>query len=122
MRRATIVAATALFLAACSSSGGSGVPGTPDPGTASTVRATVNYVDTNARRIDVNLHDVNQSKTSSRGQSVYYDSHTEVLYQGQDYRPTDLERGDQIAVKGHNNNGQYLAETITVTRNATAAK
>lgn len=121
MRRATIAAATALLLAACGSSG-SGVRGTPDPVAASSVRATVNYVDTNARRIDVNVVDVKRSRTSSHGQSVFYDSHTEVVYQGRDYRPTDLERGDQIEVKGHDSNGQYVAEAITVTRNATAAR
>ena len=121
MRRATIAAA-ALLLAACGSSGGSGVRGTPDPGSASSVRATVNYVDTNARRIDVNVLEVKRSKTWSHGQFVYYDSPTEVVYQGQDYRPTDLERGDQIEVKGHDSNGQYVAEMITVTRNATATK
>ena len=125
MRRATIGAAAALLLAACSS-GGPGVPGgisgSPSPSTPSSVQATVNYVDTNAQRIDVNVYDVSQLKTSSSGQSVYYDSHTQVMYQGQNYRPADLERGDQVAVQGHNNNSQYLADMITVTRNGTTAR
>jgi hypothetical protein len=120
MRRATIALAAVLLLAACGTGGPGtlgGILGSANPSTPSSVGATVNYVDTNAQRIDVNVYDVNQLKTSSNGQSVYYDSHTQVVYQGQNYRPTDLERGDQIAVQGHNNNGHYLADTITVTRN-----
>jgi hypothetical protein len=32
---------------------------------------------------------------------------------------TDLERGDEIEVRGVNDNGRYLAQQITVTRDAT---
>lgn len=122
MRRAMITAAAVLLLAACGSSGNlgdvlGGILGSPNASTPSSVQGTVNFVDTNAQRIDVNVSTVNNLNTSANGQSIYYDSHTQVTYQGQTYRPTDLERGDQISVQGHNNNGQYVADTITVVRN-----
>jgi len=41
-----------------------------------------------------------------------------VLFQGQTYQPSDLERGDQIDARAYpGSNGQYVADTITVTRN-----
>lgn len=50
--------------------------------------------------------------------SIYYDSRTRVLFQGQTYQPSDLERGDQIDARAYpGSNGQYVADTITVTRN-----
>jgi hypothetical protein len=60
---------------------------------------------------------VNNLRNTQSGQSIYWTDQTRVEYQGQTYRPEDLERGDQIAVRGYNNNGQYVAEVITVTRN-----
>ncbi len=123
MRRATLVIATALLLAACGSSNPLGdlgtIFGSPNPQTSSTVSGSVTNVDTNARRIDLNVNYVNNLRpngSESTG-SVYYDQNTRVVYQGQNYSPSDLERGDQISVAGYNNNGQYLAQTITVTQN-----
>lgn len=122
MRRVLITAAAALLLAACGSTGNlgdvlGGILGSPNASTPSSVQGTVNYVDTNSQSINVNVSTVNNLNTSANGQTIYYDSHTQVVYQGQTYRPADLERGDQVSVQGHNNNGQYLADTITVTRN-----
>ena len=123
MRRATLVITAALLLAACGSSNPLGdlgtIFGSPNPQTASSVSGTVTNVDTNARRIDLNVGYVNNlrpSSTESTG-SIYYDQNTRVVYQNQTYSPTDLERGDEVSVTGVNNNGQYLAQTITVTRN-----
>ncbi len=123
MRRATLVIATALLLAACGSSNPLGdlgtIFGSPNPQTSPTVSGSVTNVDTNARRIDLNVNYVNNLRpngSESTG-SVYYDQNTRVVYQGQNYSPSDLERGDQISVAGYNNNGQYLAQTITVTQN-----
>jgi hypothetical protein len=39
-----------------------------------------------------------------------------VVFEGRDYRVEDLERGDQISVRGSNNDGRYVAETIEVLR------
>jgi hypothetical protein len=116
-----LILISVLALAACGSTGlgdlGS-ILGSPSPQTSSDVVATVNSVDTQAQRIDVTTSYVNNLRNTQSGQSIYYDSRTRVEYQGNTYAPADLERGDQISVKGYNNNGQYYAEVITVTRNA----
>jgi hypothetical protein len=119
MRKLSVLAAL-LLLAACSSGGLGdlgGILGSPSPSQSSDVQATVNYVDTSAQRIDVNVNYVNNLRNSQGGQSIYYDNNTRVLYQGRQYQVSDLERGDQISVRGSNNSGRYVADTITVTRN-----
>lgn len=119
MRKAILFLAVVL-LASCSSLGDlGGILGSPSPTTASSVNGTVTGVDTSNQRIDLNVSTVNNlrpSSTQTTG-SVYYDSSTRVVYQGHTYNPTDLERGDEVSVTGANNNGRYIASTITVTRN-----
>src|SRR5947199_1461205 len=126
MRKLSIVAALAavLLLAACGSNSGlgdlGGIFGTPQTSSSnpSSVQATVNFVDTSNQRIDVAVNYVNNLRNTQTGnQSIYYDNNTRVVYQGNNYNVSDLERGDQISVSGYNNNGRFLAETITVTRN-----
>jgi len=109
-----------LLLAACGSGGLGdlgGILGSPSSTQPSTVQGTVNLVDTSNHRIDINANYVNGLRNTQTGQSIYYDNHTRVVYQGRDYSVTDLERGDEISVTGSNNNGRYVADTITVTRN-----
>ncbi len=120
MRKLSLLAAMLLLLAACGSSGlgdlGT-ILGSPSPSQNSSVQATVNYVDTSAQRIDVNVNYVNNLRNTQNAQSIYYDSRTRVVYQGREYRPDDLERGDEISITGYNSSGRYIADTITVTRN-----
>ena len=124
MRIATLAVA-ALLLSACGSAGGtlgdlgSIILGSPSSTESSDVRGTVSGIDTNARRIDMNVSYVNNlrpTSTESRS-SIYYDNNTRVVYNNQNYAVTDLERGDEITVVGVNNDGRYLAQTITVVRN-----
>ena len=120
MRRTTWLFAALLLLAACGSStlGDLGsILGSPSATQPSDVQGTVNSVDSAAQRIDLDTRYVNNLRNTQTGQSIYWDSRTRVVYQGQDFRPTDLERGDEISVRGANDNGRYVAETITVTRN-----
>lgn len=122
MRIATLALAT-LLLGACGSSGGLGdlgsiILGSPSQSQPSDVRGSVSNVDTNARRIDLDVTYVNNLRSSGNSQrgSIYYDNNTRVVYQGNEYRVSDLERGDEIEVRGVNDNGRYLAQTITVVR------
>jgi hypothetical protein len=95
--------------------------GSTYPNNAQTaIQGTVSYVDTRAQRIDVTGAYVTglQTRQNNNTYSIYYDSRTRVLFQGQTYQPSDLERGDQIDARAYpGSNGQYVADTITVTRN-----
>lgn len=124
MRTASFALA-ALLLASCGSMGGGlgdisdiilGSPSTSQP---SDVRGQVANIDTRAQRIDLDVSYINnlRSTNNDRRGAIYYNDRTRVLYQNQEYRVTDLERGDEIAVRGFNDNGRYVAETITVLRN-----
>lgn len=122
MRIASLALAT-LLLAACGSGGtlgdlGNIILGSPSQSEPSDVRGSVAYVDTGARRIDLDVTYINNLRNTGNSQrgSIYYDNDTRVVYQGQNYNVTDLERGDEIEVRGHNDNGRYVAETITVVR------
>jgi len=124
MRIATL-AIMAMLLSACGSAGGTLgdigniILGSPSTSQSSDVRGTVTSIDTSARRIDLNVSYVNNLRPSSsdRTGSIYYDNNTRVEYNNSTYAVTDLERGDEISVVGVNDNGRYLAQTITVTRN-----
>jgi len=80
----------------------------------------VNYVDTTQQRIDVSSAYVTGLNTGNGGQgsySVYYSTSTPVYFQGNNYSPTNLERGDQVDISAYSNGGRYQADSITVTRN-----
>jgi hypothetical protein len=83
---------------------------------ASDVRGTVLLVDSGNRRIDLDVSYINNLRDDRRGSSIYYDSQTVVEFQGRTYRPEDLERGDEISVRGSNRDGRFVADRITVVR------
>lgn len=128
MTRKLILPAAAvaiLFLAACGSSGGLGDLGDIFGGGTSSasdqIRGTVDYVDTSQRMVVLN----NVSEYSTRLQDgtsaqvrVYYDDRTQVTWQGNTYRPSDLERGDQVAVRITRSNDRLHAESMEVLQNA----
>jgi predicted RNA-binding protein with TRAM domain len=116
-----------MFLAACSSGGMGDIlgGGTPSNGQNYEIRGTVDYVDAGSR--SVYLRDVsgyNRSMLSSGSQDsvrVYYDDRTPVTYQGQTYRPQDLERGDVVTVRVDESGNSLVAESMTVVQNVSAA-
>jgi hypothetical protein len=125
MRRATFILAALLITAACGSMGDGGlgsigdiILGSPSSTQSSDVKGTVSAIDTSARRIDLNVSYINNLRDDNNGQrgSIYYDNDTRVTYNGQSYGVTDLERGDEIEVRGVADNGRYLAQQITVVR------
>lgn len=128
MRRATFVLAALLMTAACGSMGDGGlgsigdiILGSPSSTQSSDVKGSVAAIDTNARRIDLNVTYVNNLRDNNNGQrgSIYYDNNTTVTYNNQNYSVTDLERGDEIQVRGAASNGRYVASQIVVVRDAT---
>ena len=125
MRRASLLVGILLLAAACGSMGGGVgdigdiILGSPSSTQSSDVQGYVNTIDTRNQRIDLDVTYINnlrQTSSSNQRGTIYYDSRTRVVYQGKDYRPEDLERGDQISVRGYNDNGRYVAETIEVLR------
>ena len=82
-------------------------------GPAGDLRGSVAWVDTRARLIRLD------SAGYGSGTQLAYDDRTIVEYRGRRYRPTDLQRGDQVSVRARQvGNGQWLAERITVERSA----
>lgn len=111
-----------LLLAACSSAGmGDIFGGGNDSSYAREIRGTVDYVDTSSRSVVLtNVSGTNMLSGGSSGSSVrvYYDDRTSVEYQGRSYRPSDLERGDQVAVRVDQSGNNLIAESMVVTYNS----
>lgn len=106
-----------LLVSACAGLGDLG--GVLGPGsssrTASDFRGTVVDVDTSAKRITFDTDSSNSLNT--RGdRRVTYDDRTVVEYQGETYRPEDLERGDEVTVQLADRSNTELAERIIVNR------
>ena len=112
-----------LFLAACGTSGGGLgdiLGGGSNSGTYNTeLRGTVDSVDLNSNSLYlINVSNSNGSMLSNSGGGggvrVYFDNRTTVDYQGRSYRPTDLERGDQVAVRVDQSNNRLYANSMSV--------
>jgi hypothetical protein len=122
MRRASFGLAVLLLAAACGSGGLGGlgdlggILGSPSSDTPSDVRGVVAAVNTGAQRIDLDTQYINNLRDERRNQTIYYDNDTRVVFEGRDYAVTDLERGDEIAVRGVTTGGRYVAQTIEVVR------
>jgi hypothetical protein len=118
-------AAALLLLAGCATSPygyGNNSPYT------NTIHGTVDYVDTASRTIA--LYDTSGYGTMLSGGGyggnggsvrIYYDRNTTVNWQGRDYRPEDLQRGDQVDVRVHQSGNALVAEAANVTYNANTA-
>ncbi|HEX9942145.1 MAG TPA: hypothetical protein VGG03_09025 [Thermoanaerobaculia bacterium] len=82
------------------------------------VQGTVARVDTLDRRIVVDLEGTGYRSNLRNGDddqvSLYYDDSTRVEFQGRNYRPQDLERGDRIRADVERSGDRLLAEEIEV--------
>lgn len=108
---AALLPAAILFLTAgCSSGPLGGIINVPGK-SRDEFRGTVERLDTANRRIEID-----QSDGGVR--DVYYDNSSVVHYGGERYEPSALERGDQVTVVTRRDGDRYLAETITVTYDA----
>lgn len=126
--RHTAAIAALVLLAGCSSADLGSVlgGGTSEPTSggvyANEVRGTVDYVDTRDQFIELTNVSGWSSRLSNEGNNsgsrmrVYYDDRVAVEYQGRSYRPEDLERGDEVAVRVDESGGRYRATAIAVVR------
>src|SRR4051794_18845064 len=121
----TLAAATValLLMAACGTSGG-GIGDIFGGGNQSNgayqIRGTVDSVDTRGQSIlltNVSGYNTNLNTGSASSVRVYYDNRTTLNYQGQSYRPDQLERGDEVTVNVNQSGNQLIAETMDVTYN-----
>jgi hypothetical protein len=126
-RYKTIAAATftLLLLAACGTSGNGGGIGDIFGGGNSNsatydIRGTVDSVDTNNQVIYLtNVSGYNAGlNTGSNSLRIAYDNRTTLNYQGQTYRPDQLERGDEVTVRADQNGNNLIAESMNVTYNS----
>lgn len=111
-----------ILLAACGSTGiGDILGGGGSPAQSRyDIQGTVESVDLNSRAIYLtNVSGYNASMLSNGGASsvrVYYDENTPVSFNGQTFRPSDLERGDQVTVRADESGNTLVAQSVTVTR------
>lgn len=82
------------------------------------LRGTVGYVDTRNRVIELDRGGYGGSYGSAGGR-IRYDSRTVVEYQGRQYRPENLDRGDLVRIQARQvSSNEWLAERIFVERSA----
>ena len=78
------------------------------------VRGTVGDIESGSRRFEV------EPEYGARdSELVYYDDRTVVLFEGREYQTSSLERGDEVSVTGERRDGRFVADRITVERDAT---
>lgn len=128
MRTLSAAAFALLLAAACTSTNnpyptGSTYPGgTTYPSATSEIRGTVDSVDLNSRSIYLtNVTNYSTNLNPGGGNTnvrVYYDDRTTVSYNGRNYRPTDLERGDEVSIRVDRSSNQLLAQSMDVLYNA----
>jgi len=120
----TAAALALLFLAACGSSGVGDIFGGGNSGASNyEIRGTVDNVDAGNRTLTLtNVTGYNSSMLSSGGSTVRvsFDDRTPVTYNGQTYRPQDLERGDEVLVRVDESGNSLMAESMTVLHNVSA--
>lgn len=132
IRNNTLAAAAValVLLAGCGSTGLDDILGGGGSSRQATneIRGTVEQVNPNDRSIllsNVSTYDagLGGGRTAGGNQArVYFDDRTPVTWQGQTYRPTDLERGDQVAVRVQQSGNQLRATEIVVTHNISAGR
>ena len=121
--------AAALLLGACGSSGIGDIINGPNGSYQSQIKGIVRTVDTRSGDCRIDLDNVNNSNYlnqrdpygggygngSGNRATLYCDSQTRVVYQGNTYRPESLESGDEIIADVRDFNGRLVADRIDVT-------
>lgn len=122
IRKNVFLAAAAMALVLLASCGTtSDIFGGNNGNYARTIHGTVDSVDLNSNSIVLmNANGYNTNLSTNRGNSVrvYFDRNTTVSYQGQSYRPENLDRGDEVDVNVRQSGNELIADNMTVTYNA----
>lgn len=86
------------------------------------LRGTVESVDTLNRRIVIDSEGTYRSNLRNGDDELvlYYDDRTTVAYQGQTYRPEDLERGDRIEADVERSGDRMMVSRIDVLHDVTS--
>jgi hypothetical protein len=119
----SVLSLTVLMLAACGSSGIGDILGNGGSNQTYEIRGTVDSVDVNSRSVYLtNVSGYSNMLSSGSGSAVrvYYNDNTPVEYQGRNYTPGNLERGDQVAVRVDESGNQLVAESMTVLYNSSS--
>lgn len=82
---------------------------------ANDLRGTVSYVDTRNRTLEVVPSRNDSTYSRSDRVLVHYDSGTIVEFEGRQYQPENLERGDAVEIQIRDSGGQLLAQRVVVT-------
>jgi hypothetical protein len=119
-----VAAVALLVLAGC---GSSGYPygNYPSGSYNRDIQGTVSYVDRNNGYVDLTNASGYAPMLSSSGSGntvrIYYDRNTTVQYNGRNYRVEDLDPGDQVDVRVSQSGNRLIADSMTVTYNASAS-
>lgn len=80
-----------------------------------TLRGTVSYIDTSRRTVEIDPFGTGSNVI------VEFDTNTPVYYNNQTYRPSDLERGDEVEIRARDlGNSRFRAQDLTVIRSISA--
>jgi hypothetical protein len=107
-----------LLLAGCGVSGLDGVMGGGSPGEtmSNELRGTIDRIDLQDQSFLLTQVDRTTSSLVNRDDRsrIYFDDRTSVTYNGQTYRPEDLEVGDEVAVRVSQSGGRLFANSMSV--------
>ena len=112
--------------AACSSGGGLGdiLGGGGSSNASGEIRGRVDYVDTASSYIVLTnvsgLSNMLSNSGSGNTVRVYFDANTPVEFQGQNYRPADLERGDEVQIRVDESGNNLYARSMSVLYDSSA--
>jgi len=95
-----------LAFAGCHELGHDG-PGDYGSVSSSNITGEIQYVDTRALEIEIRAD-------SGRTSVVRYDNNTRVVYQQRNYAVSNLEPGDQVAMRTQDRNGRLYTDLVTV--------
>jgi len=107
-----------LLLAGCGVAGLDGIMGGGSPGetVSNELRGTIDQIDLQDQSFLLTQTDRATSSLVNRDDRtrIYFDDRTSITYNGQAYRPADLEAGDEVVVRVSQAGGRLFANSMSV--------